>query len=406
MIKKLRKKFIGVAMLSVFTVLTLILGSILLSNYADIKKGADERIDLIEYNGGTFPLWQDYFRMFGMGGGLSPESPFDTRYFSVRLNAAGEAVAVNTGSIAAIDRETAVELAQRVAARTKTRGFISIYRYRASDFVNGKLIIFVDSSRELSAFRSFLTAAAAAALIGLALVFILVIVFSGIVIKPIAESYEKQKRFITDASHEIKTPLAIINSANEVLELENGESEWNASISNQVQRLSELTQKLVLLSRMEEESFRSEKKDVDLSAICLEAAHSFDAVAQSSGKNYTVDIRPDLHIEGDAGLLTQLVSLLLDNAMKYSDAQGDVTFTLKRQGRSTVITVENTVEKTEKGNRNVLFERFYRSDASRSSKTGGSGIGLSVAKAIVTSHGGKISAFSPDEKRIVFTVVL
>lgn len=408
MIKKLRRKFIAAAMISVFTVLVLILGSILIVNYESVKSTADERIELIEDNGGYFPNTQDFFAIFGFSdkGRLTQETPFDTRYFSVKFNSSGEAVSVYTESIAAVDDETAVELAQSITGKSRTEGFYGIYRYRVSDYVNGKLVIFVDVAREIESFRSFLSACIAAGVIGILLVFGLVVFFSKIVVKPMAESYEKQKRFITDASHEIKTPLAIINSANEVVEMENGESEWTRSISNQVGRLTSLTQKLVMLSRMDEESYKPQKINFNLSDVCLDTAHSFDAVAQTKEKIYEVNICPDITYNGDEQSIIQLVSLLLDNAMKYSSEKGRIAFSLTANGKNKVITVENTVDEIKKGNLNILFERFYRNDSSRSSKTGGSGIGLSVARAIVNAHGGKISAQSPDGKSIIFTVLL
>lgn len=408
MIKKLRRKFIAAAMLSVFAVLVLILGAIAGANFHSVKVAADERIDVIERNGGTFPLMQDFFSLFTPGGRgrLSEESPFDTRYFSVIFNAAGEPAAINTGSIAAVDRQTALSLASDAVEKGKSTGFLNNFRFRVCDYVNGKLVIFVDASRELTSFSSFLRAALLVGFIGLLLVFVLVVLFSKLVTGPMAESYEKQKRFITDASHEIKTPLAIINSANEVIELENGESDWTRSISNQVDRLSGLTQKLVMLSRMDEEDYAPVRTRFNLSDVCLETAHSFDAVAQSQNKTYNVSIQPDVFFDGDESTITQLISLLLDNAMKYSPENGSVSFTLKTNGKTRVLTVENTAEEIGKGNLNVLFERFYRSDASRSSRTGGSGIGLSVAKAITEAHGGRISAYSPDGNSVVFTVTL
>lgn len=409
MIKKLRRKFITAAMLSVLSVLALIFGTVTVLNYNSIKKSADERIDLIEANGGSFPLWQDFFAVFGIGGDrgrLTPEAPFDTRYFTVRYNSSGEAVSVDTGSIAAVDNSTALRLASGVLGKTRKEGFVSAYRYRVADYINGKLVIFVDTSRELNSFRSFFVTGTAVCAGGLALVFLFAALFSRIAIRPIAESYKKQKRFITDASHELKTPLAIINSANEVIELENGESDWTHSISNQVKRLSELTQSLVTLSRMDEDGFTPQKASFNLSDMCLETAHSFDAVAQSENKSFTVDIQPGIVFNGDKNSIEQLISLLLDNAMKYSDKNGSVSLSLKANGKNKTVTVKNTVDEIEKGNLDILFERFYRSDESRSSQTGGSGIGLSVAKAITEAHGGKITAVSPDGKSAVFTVVL
>lgn len=407
MINKLRRKFIAIAMISVFAVLVLILGGITTANYGNIITGANERISLIEQNGGYFPIWQDYFELFPFTGrgSISQESQFDTRYFSVRYNAKGEPVSVNTGSIAAVDGKAALIFAQQALKEKKSTGFYGNYRYKVSDYINGKLVVFVDCARELSSFRTFVTAELLTGFSGLALVFILVLIFSKIIIKPIGESYEKQKMFITNASHEIKTPLAIINAANEVTELENGETEWTNSISKQVKRLSTLTQKLIMLSRLDEEN-KPEKISFNLSDLCLETLQSFDAVAQAKEYGYYFSIQPDIIYNGDKNLLTQLLTILLDNSMKYTNEKGQIHFSLNQNGKNTVLTLQNTVDEIQKGNLDILFERFYRKDTARSGETGSFGLGLSVAKAIVNAHGGKISAKSTDGKSIIFTVTL
>ena len=188
-------------------------------------------------------------------------------------------------------------------------------------------------------------------------------------------------------------------------ELETGETEWTRSISKQITRLTSLTEKLVMLSRMDEESYRPNAVRFSFSEAARETVQSFEAVAQYKNKNYTAEIEDGIEYEGDEHAIRQLMSLLIDNAMKYSDEGGNIAVRLKKSGKNIELQVENTAENLKKGNQEILFERFYRTDASRNSATGGHGIGLSVAKAIVTAHKGKISAVSPDGRRIVFTAV-
>lgn len=407
MLKSLRRKFILIAMGSVSAVLALIIGVINTANYRSVVRSAEERLSLIELGGGYFPAL-DFFdlRGRGFGGWLSEEAAFDTRYFTVTLNDSGSVIAVNTGWIAAVDADAASEMALSLWSRNKTAGFLSHYRYKTAAVRGGTRYIFLDCGRELDTFLSFFTASCLASALGLILVFILVLIFSKIALKPVARSLEKQKRFITDASHELKTPLAVISAANEVMELENGESEWTGSIDNQVKRLTSLTEKLVLLSRMDEESYQPAFSKFDLSAAVEETALSFEAVAQVRNRSLTAEVQKGIIYTGNEGNIRQLVSLLTDNALKYSDEGGKISLRLTKSGRAAVLTVENSVEEIEKGDLSVFFERFYRADTSRSSKTGGHGIGLSVAQAIVQTQKGKISAHSPDGKRVIITVTL
>lgn len=423
MLKTLQKRFTWIAMLSFTLVMLLILGFINTYTYVEVMEGADARVEMLlrrsdagdrpengedEWNEEE-PLKRDGKprRYFFGGNFLSEESPNDSRFFTVTFNAAGTITAINTGRIASVDSETAEAMAKEIHEDGKTYGLTDHYRF--GSHYEGEHIIycFLDCSRELSTFNSFLTTSALAAVAGLLIAFILIIVFSSKAMAPVAESYEKQKRFITDASHEIKTPLAVINAANEVTELEAGETEWTKSISKQIDRLTSLTEKLVMLSRMDEESYRPDTVRFNLSDALKETAESFAPVALQKNKTYTVHIDDGISYEGDENALRQLASLLIDNAMKYSDENGSVTVSLKKSGRNSIeFRVENSVEEIKKGNQDILFERFYRADASRNSATGGHGIGLSVAKAIVTAHKGKISAWAPDEKHIVFTAIL
>lgn len=232
------------------------------------------------------------------------------------------------------------------------------------------------------------------------------LIFSRLAVKPFAESYQKQKRFITDASHEIKTPLTIIEANTEVLNMEYGENEWLKSTSNQVKRLTKLTERLVYLSRMDEEREVLQKTDFSISDAVYEAARSFKAMAKSQNKTLNISVQPNVSYYGDESSIIRLVSLLLENAMKYSDDEGTVSLKFCTNGKNKVLSVKNTVAEIQKGKLDMLFDRFYRIDKSRNSQTGGFGIGLSVAKAIVNAHKGKITAVSADGKSIEITAVL
>lgn len=204
----------------------------------------------------------------------------------------------------------------------------------------------------------------------------------------------------------MKTPLTIIDANTEVLEMEYGESEWSRSIKNQVKRLASLTENLVLLTRMDEEKQVLQMTDFSLSDAVADAAQPFIAVAATSGRRFALDIQPGISCYGNETAIRQLVSLLLDNAIKYSNDGSQIALRLRMAGKNKELTFYNTVTEMNTGNLDVLFERFYRADDSRSSDVKGYGIGLSVVKAIAVAHHGKITAKSDDGKSILFTFVL
>lgn len=414
MIKTLQRKFIAIAMFSITIVLTIIIGSINIINYVNVGRTADARLSILADNGGQFPFAPSHGPVKDSlfpHKKISAETPFETRYFTVTLSSDGTVVSTDTESIAAISDDDAGSYAAVLFQKGKTEGYLDCYKYRAvsctgADGSQTTLYIFLDCERELNTFEAFLFASIGISLAGLLLVFLLVLFFSRLMVKPVAESYEKQKRFITDASHEIKTPLTIIDANTEVLEMEYGESEWTASIRNQISRLTRLTEKLVLLSRMDEETPILTMLDFSLSDAIEETSQPFEAVAAAQQKTLICDIEPNITYHGNEAMLRQMLSLLLDNAMKYSTENGTIKLSLHTSGRNHILTVWNTAEDLTPGKLDVLFERFYRPDSSRSQTTGGHGIGLSVVKAIVNAHKGKISAKSADGRSIQFTVQL
>ena len=222
-----------------------------------------------------------------------------------------------------------------------------------------------------------------------------------------AESYEKQKRFITDAGHEIKTPLTIIGADTDLLELDLGENEWLDDIKRQTKRLTGLTQDLIYLARMDEEQPQLQPIEFPLSDVAEELAQSFHNLAAAQSRQFTADIQPMLSFTGDEKAVRQLMSILLDNAVKYTPENGTITFTLKKDGRSIRLSVANDTAATmEKESLNRLFDRFYRTDQSRNSSTGGYGLGLSIARSIVSAHKGKIQAENSGGNDLTITVTL
>lgn len=235
----------------------------------------------------------------------------------------------------------------------------------------------------------------------------MLLILSKRIVRPVAESYEKQKQFITDAGHELKTPMTIISADADLAEMECGENQWISDIRRQAQRLTDLTNDLIYLSRMEEEQPKLQRIDFPLSDVTEEMAQSFQALAKSQEKEFTLHIQPMISFTGDEKAIRQLLSILLDNALKYSPAGGQLKLVLEKQGRSIVLLVSNTsAQPIEQDKLPHLFDRFYRTDQSRSSQTGGYGLGLSIARSIVLAHKGKIRAESGDGRTLTIMIYL
>lgn len=393
MVKKLRSKFIFLSMTSVFLLLFAVVAGMNIINYKSVVSGADEILSVISRNEGHFPDFKKEPPPDGVPKRINGETPYESRFFSVVLNTDGGIVLTDTSRIALISASDAVKLAQDVFTQKKNTGFLDNYRYMIQTERDNYRITFLDCTRALDSFGYFCRASVIMAAAGFFAVFAVIEIFSGKIIKPIAESYEKQKRFITDAGHEIKTPLTIIGANADLLESDTGENECINDIRRQTERLSVLTEKLVYLTKMEEDDERIKCELFSLSDMINEILPAFEHLADSRGKQIHADIENGITIHGDETAVGQLVSVLFDNAVKYSPSGGGISVLLRRQGKHVCITVENPTEnRMDKDDIHRIFDRFYRTDKSRSSETGGHGIGLSIAKAVTDAHGGKIKA--------------
>ena len=433
MIKRLRRRFIAAAMAATFVVLFVMIGGMNLLNFYHLVEDADRLTHMVADHDGHFETQKPQddpddrkqppqkktddkstgkgtsdkkASNRGMGDKEMPaETPYTTRYFSV-LVTEDDTQVIDLDHIASVEESQALAYGQSVAERGKTCGFYGDYRYRSVQTQDGTMVVFVDCEAELNVFYSTLAVSVLMSLAGYAAVFLLVLLSSGVVLRPVRESYEKQKQFITDASHELKTPLTIIDANVEILEMDHGESEWTESIHNQIRRLSGLTNQLVTLARMDEENGSIQKEMFDLSEAVYDTLQGFQPVAQTQELDMQMQIADAVAYRGEESRIRQLVGILMDNATKYATQGSTIDVKLYKKGRQTVLEISNEAQGLTTGDKQELFGRFYRSDASRSSKTGGSGIGLAVAQAIVTAHKGTIRAFSPDGKRLHLMVIL
>ena len=412
MIYKLQRRFILICTVSVLSVVALVFGVIVALNISSLNKNMDVLADQVSEGGGRFPgSFHEGFKPDKLPPKnepnfdfMGPETPFSTRHFTVLFERSGDVARTIMESIYAITEEQAIEYAEEILDGDKERGWISNYRYKVFSTGFGTGVVFVDGSMNRSAMVQSMAIAGVVLLVCAVLVLALIFLLSKRAVKPIAESYEKQKQFITDANHELKTPLTLILANLDIAESELGKNEWLDDIRSEGHRMTELVNQLVALSRMDEENHTLNLADVALGKIVADTVSEFEPLAISRGKTMGANIDSDIIYHGDEALLRRLVGILMDNAIKYCDYGGDIVVTL-HCNRHIVLTVENTYAAVDELELNRLFDRFYRADKARTFK-GGYGIGLSMAKAIAEKHKGEIVAYKKDATHIGFRVTL
>ena len=411
-ISKLRFKLIAVSMAVTLVILGLIVGGINFINYKKIINNADRTIDYLaeHYNreedkhGPPDRDREGPFDPFDEG--ISPEVKFESRYFVVSFDSEENVVLNDTGNIFSVSEEDSSKYAKIIYKGNSDKGFYKDFRYMKLTLNGYNSVLCLDCFNSLSNTRYFLFVSLAASFVGWITVFAVVLAFSGKIIAPVSKSYEKQKRFITDAGHEIKTPLAIIEADIGVMEINGEENEWLSDIKTQVRRLTRLTNALIHLSKLDEGKDSLKFTDFSISELAAETANSFSGLAKVNGKKLTAKVEPKLTLNGDIEGIRELLNIIFDNAIKYSAGEGNINFELKRKSGHIIIEASNLTENLTKENAEHLFDRFYRADASRNSETGGHGIGLSMAKAIVEGHGGKIGAEVTEGGIIKIKIVL
>lgn len=408
MIHSLRRKMIVVSAVSIALVISIVYLAIFLFETLQLNNIMDTLTDTIAENGGSFPAFdRDRFnprRGSLQKGIITPETRYSTRFFSIWIDGDGNIIRENVEWISSITTEQTKEYAQEVIERGNERGWVSAYRYKNVSTEEGHLIVFVNGSMNREVMRQFLLIALPV-LVGSGFVILLLItLLSKLAVRPVAESYEKQKQFITDANHELKTPLTLILSNLDIVESELGKSEWLDDIRSEGERMGALVNQLVTLTRMDEDHSNLSVSSFDLATVILDTVSEFQPLAEERGKKLRFAGAPPILYSGDERLIRRLISILLDNAVKYCDPDGVICVAVSAK-RNPVLTVENTYKEVDTVELERLFDRFYRADKARS-YSGSFGIGLSIAKAIAKNHHGDITSYKKGTNTIGFKVVL
>lgn len=407
MLKRMQRRFILAAMAAFGTVMLLIIVGINAANYYRTTSMQDFLArELLSQEQTHQARPQMPPPRVGDISKSDPEAAFMTRFFTVHCDTDGRVREVLRDNISSVDEETAKEYALAVFSRGREKGYYKNYRYLIGRSEKGVSILFLNAAIQLQSMRSLFLVSLFTGAVSLFLVFLLVILFSGRAIRPYLKNLEQQKRFITDAGHELKTPITSIATSADIVAMEHEGDEWIDNIRRQAARLTKLVGDMVALSRLDEETPFPEKSKFSVSEAAWEIAEPFAHLAKAKGKNYSQRIEEGLTLYGDRSSIQRMISILLDNAVRYSDDGGEIQMQIYRRRGKVCVEVSNTCNLPDVSNLDRLFDRFYRMDESRSAATGGTGIGLSMVRAIAETHGGKATVQSEDGKEICFRVVL
>ncbi len=415
MVKQLQKKFILAAMLAISLLLIVLIGGINIFNYLTVSRENDSLLGMLcnSYEETAFrpfpsqpdePFIKDNDRHDEFGR-PSRDMMKSARYFAAACDSNGNIISTDISHISSVTEEDAVFAAEAVFSSGNTNGSYNGYLYKTMQAKSGegKIVIFLDNGMQANSILTVLIISVAAGIFGWLAMLLLIVLLSKKAIAPVAKSIEKQKQFVTNAGHEIKTPLAIILANTDAMELHNGENKWSKNIRAQTLRLSRLMQNLLMLAKMDESSAKLPMCIVSLSETVSQTAEAFTEPAALKGILIETDIKPDVSATANKESIVQLITTLMDNAVKYTESGSEIGVELFSDDKKAVLKISNTCDNIE--NPEKLFDRFYRGDSARTQKTGGYGIGLSVAQAIVQLHSGSITAHN-ENGRLVFTVKL
>lgn len=392
MTKTLKRRFIIFTMTAVTCLLVFIVLAINGLNWMMLERQSDMVLGTLVDADGAFNK-MDFNRPPPFSRPLDMDKMRASRFFIVRTDNSGNIVDINIDQISAIDRETAKNYALKVLKADKISGRIDGYKFAIKQVGPNKLTFFMDISEQSDSFRMVFFVSTAIAMLCWVILLIIVTLLSGKVIRPVLVGMEKQKQFITNAGHEMKTPLAIIQSNNDTMALIYGENKYNVHIRNQTKRLNVLMTNLLTLAKLDEE-IPLPTETVNISDVASELIPVYEEEAQTRSLRFHVQVEPDVVIQTNKDSFRQMLTILLDNALKYTPDGGSVHLSLKKAGKHIQIVEENTCDSSLEPNTERMFERFYRGDAARTQKKecSGYGIGLSAARAICENFGGTLTA--------------
>lgn len=432
MVKQLQKKFIISAMLAVTILLVVLIGGINVFNYLTTSGDNDRLMEMLGNSFENSTMWnadttdntqppqsitgtqqntadasgnQNDTGFVPQDNGTKPpddkknngfgrhdkNAVNSARYAAVAIDKNGNIIRTDVTHISSLTEDEATAITEALKNTASGTGAYSGYLYRISDTrTGGRIIILLDNGMQISSFFTVLFISVGAGIFGWLLMLLLVILLSKKTIAPVARSIEKQKQFVTNAGHEIKTPLAIILANTDAMELHNGENKWSKNIRAQTLRLSGLMQNLLMLAKMDENSAKLPMCSFDISTAAEDTVSAFIEPAALKGVMIEQDIQKGLQLNGNRDSIVQLMTVLLDNAVKYTVSGSMIRAKLSGNEKNITLSIANTCEPIDHPEK--LFDRFYRGDSARTQKNGGYGIGLSVALAIAELHKGTITA--------------
>lgn len=442
MIKTLKKKIIVTAMIAVTVLLAVLLGALNVVNAWSSRKDAERLLSsLVQMEAGTRrdqhrPDQQGGRGDWNSGDQEAPEPPEDgieppelpngegpgkggflsgdltendrlsAIYVTVRVKD-GAVVSADVSRISSVSEEEACAMAQTVLQTGKTDGTLDGFRYASAQNAEGQSVyVFLEDSNRSTSVLRVAVLSVLAGLGGWLLMLLLVILLSKKAAAPIAANMERQRQFVTDAGHELKTPLAIIQANTEAMELITGENKWSRNIKSQVVRMTDLTRNLLTLARAEEPPAAGSLTPVNFSELTEQTGRMFSANAELRHLRLKSELEPDLILRGNRTQLTNLLSILFDNAVKYAAEGSEIRLLLTGTDKHLRLQLENKCDVLPDCPPDRLFDRFYRVDSARTQSSGGFGIGLSAARVIAVQHGGKLEAAYLDDRRIAFTLTL
>lgn len=398
--KTLRKRFVLFAMSAVTILLAVLIGAISGFSWILLNRQTDAVLHALVSAGGPSSNME-----FNEPRPFAPPMNMDTirsaRFFTVLTDPKGTVLDVNIDQISSVSEEQAAEYAGQAAGIS---GKIDRYKYEVKKIGANRLIFFMDTANQVSTFAMIFGVSSAIALICWMLILLFVILYSGRAVRPILTGIEKQKQFITNAGHELKTPLAIIQSNNDASALIYGETKYSKNIRQQTRRLNVLMTNLLTLSKLDEET-KLPTERVDISEMIGGMLPAYEAVTAERQIALSLHIQPHVFLQVHRDTFSQMLSILMDNAAKYTTEGGTIRFSVTGDGRHVEIMEENTCAAVPDPDPERLFERFYRGDSARTQgiSASGYGIGLSAARTIAESFGGRLTAEYPEAGLIRFT---
>ncbi len=410
MIKKTQYKFIAITLSAILLVLMIILGILNLGVYAGIIYGAKQDIEQIRdrkgfiFNDDTINSILNGDSAFNMPNIMNASGKI--AYMYVKINNNGISPLIMTNMSDTYSSDEIYYLAEMLASGTVDEGIYNNMLYEVSKNDLSTTIVIIDLSNDLSLLSTLVDLSAAIIIFSLIFVFVFSYFLSKWAIKPVKNAFENQKRFISDASHELKTPLTVISANADVLESEIGDNKWLSNIKSQSSLMSGLVYDLLDLAKLDETKDEMIMQEFDLSSVVLSKALEFECTAFENHKTFEQNIKENIKFKGNEDSIKHLVTILIDNAIKHSDVNGLIRVTLTTDGNKKIFQVYNTGNGIKNDEKDKIFNRFYRSDQSRSKETGGYGLGLAIAKSIAEANHGTISVDGEENQWVSFTVIL